>query len=96
VAPSNVTRLPTAAKRRVRNKAVAVEDKGNVVIASMVTSIDLPVERVLHQASNAGLTEAVVVGYDADGEFYFGGSLASGPDALWLLEKARAALLDMG
>jgi hypothetical protein len=95
-ARSNVTRLPTAAKRKVRNEAMAIESCGNIIVAQMVSSLDIPVERILHAATSAGLGEVVVVGFDVDGEFYFGSSQASGPEALWLLEKAKLALLGAG
>ncbi len=90
-----VTRLPTAAKRRVRNP-VALESEGNVVVASMVSRLDSAPERILHQAGQAGLTEAVVLGFDADGEFYFASSKANGADVLWLLEQAKRRLLEYG
>ncbi len=91
-----VTRLPTSAKRRVKNNRVAVENDGNVVLAGIIGKLDIPVERVLHQASLAGLQSAVVIGYDADGGFWFASSHADGSEALWLLAKAQRALLNFG
>lgn len=41
------------------------------------------------------LKEVLVIGTDAQGALYFSGSMASGPDALWLLEVARRTLMDM-
>ncbi len=93
---SKVTRLPTSAKRCVKNDRVAVESDGNVILAGIVGKLNIPAERVLHQASLAGLRSAVVIGYDADGNFWFAGSHADGPETLWLLAKAQRALLEVG
>jgi hypothetical protein len=64
----------------------------NVVEFSGVTKLDIPAERVITKAAKAGLTDVLVIGYDADGEFYFAGSMADGGDALWLLELAKRRL----
>jgi len=61
-----------------------------------VTRLDLPVERILGRAQEAGLTEVVVVGFDRDGDFYFAGSKADGGAALWLLALAQKKLLEIG
>ena len=39
------------------------------------------------------LKEVVVVGYEADGSFYFASTRANGPDVLWLLKQAEQRLL---
>jgi len=67
----------------------------NVVVLPVVTRLDCPPERVLQAAIEAGLTEATIVGYDADGEFYFASSKASGPEVLWALEVAKKELLNV-
>lgn len=64
-----------------------------VVELRTVTRLDLPVERIINGASKAGLTEVIVIGFDADGEFYFAANKASGADALWLLETAKRRLM---
>jgi hypothetical protein len=67
----------------------------NVVILPVVTTLDIPAERVLSAAAEAGLTEVVVVGRDKDGDEYFASSLADGGDVLWHLERAKLRLLRM-
>lgn len=93
----NVTRLPTARKRPVRN-CVALLDgsEGNVVGTGAPSRLDLPPKRVLAAAERAELNEVVVIGFDADGEFYFASSQADGGDVLWLLEMAKKKLLEVG
>lgn len=66
----------------------------NVVEFGGVTKLDIPVDRILAKAADAGLTDAVVIGYGADGEFYFASSLADGGDVLWLLELAKRRLFE--
>lgn len=88
-----VTRLPTAAKRRVRNP-VALDQTGNVEFLGGFSRIAVPAERVLHQAGLAGLTQVLVVGVDPDGALYFAGSEAQAPEILWLLELAKRQLLE--
>ena len=68
----------------------------NVVYAPFVTRLDIPAERVIEKAGLAGLTNVVIMGYDADGDEYFASSYASGPDVLWLLERLKLQLLTMG
>lgn len=68
---------------------------GEVVVLDMVTRLDIPAERVLQAALDAGLQSVVVVGYDADGEEYFASSFADGGDALWLLQRGSHKLLSM-
>ena len=58
-----------------------------------LTSQDIPADRVLKEAGKAGLSEAVVIGWDEEGGLYFAGSRASGPSVLGLLEVAKKALL---
>lgn len=51
-------------------------------------------ERVLKHANDADLEVVVVIGYDRGGGLYFMSSEPDGPEVLWLLEKARKALLE--
>lgn len=65
---------------------------GNVVNFTGVTKLDLPPDRMLESA--VGKLEGVVLlGYTKDGEEYFASSYADGGDMLWLLERAKKALL---
>lgn len=64
----------------------------NVVELGCITKLDLPPDRILNNALEK-LDGVVLVGWDKQGEFYFSSSYASGPEALWLLEKAKTELL---
>lgn len=66
-----------------------------VVALPVVTSCDLPPERLLQAAIDAGLSEVVIVGFDKDGEEYFSSSVADGGSVLWNLERAKMRLLRM-
>lgn len=65
----------------------------NVVELDLITKLDIPVERILRRASEAGLTEVVVIGFDADGGEYFASSVSDGGGVLWHLERAKLKLL---
>ena len=65
----------------------------NVVVLPVVTRLAVPVDRVLKSALEAGLTEVVVIGYDADGDHYFSSSEPDGPSVLWAMERAKLRLL---
>lgn len=69
---------------------------GGVVDLDVVTSLDIPVERILRRATEADLDTAIVIGWDKEGELYFATSVSSGPEVLWLLEKTKANLLVAG
>ena len=69
---------------------------GDVVNLNMVTRYDIPAERVLCAAAEAGLERVVVMGYDADGQEYFASSIADGGTVLWLAERMKLALLRQG
>lgn len=71
-------------------------DSANVHVMKLVSREDVPPQRVLTAALGSGLTDAVVIGWDADGEFYFASSVTDGPEVLWLLEFAKRRLLDEG
>jgi hypothetical protein len=65
----------------------------NVVILPVVTRLDIPAERILNSALEEDLNSAIVIGRTRDGDIYFSSSMPDGPEALWLLEKVKAALL---
>jgi len=60
-----------------------------------VTRLDLPTERVLDAARGHCTDGVVIVGFDDDGKLYFASSVADGGTALWLLEQAKKALLEV-
>ena len=63
-----------------------------VEVFNGITRMDMNPDRVL-AAAMGEMQDVVVIGWDRLGAFYIGSSHASGPDLLWLLEKARAALM---
>ena len=72
------------------------EDLGpNVTVLPVVTSHDLPVDRVLQEAHEAGLEMCVIVGYTKDGDEYFGSNVADGAEVVWCMERAKLKLLNM-
>lgn len=68
----------------------------NVVDLPVVTTLPLDVGRILDRAKAANMSEVIVLGYDADGEFYFAASEPDGGDILWLLEVAKKKLMEAG
>lgn len=68
----------------------------NVVDLPIVTTLPLDVGRILDRAKAANMSEVVVLGYDADGEFYFAASESDGGTILWLLEVAKRKLMEAG
>ena len=66
--------------------------RGNVVSAPVITTLNLDPAQVLAAAAEHGLEAVVVIGRGADGE-YFASSVADGGDVLWMLERAKKALL---
>lgn len=49
-------------------------------------------DQIVRQAASAGITDAVLLGYDADGRFVMATS-APCKDVLWLIENAKRWLL---
>lgn len=68
---------------------------GDVIDAHIVTSLDIPVERILARAAEANLKTVVVIGWDQDGDPYFAASIADGPEVLWLLELTKQRLFEV-
>ena len=66
---------------------------GEVIPYTGVTTLDADADLILRDALSSGLTDAVILGYDADGDEYFSSSMADGGDVLWLLERLKAQLL---
>lgn len=67
----------------------------NVIVLPVVTTLDVPADRILQAALDKGLTAAVILGYDAENNEYFASSLADGGDVLWLLERLKKELLEV-
>lgn len=68
---------------------------GDVIEANIVTSLPIPVERILTKASDAELQTVVVIGWDKEGKPYFASSVADGPEVLWLLELTKRRLFEV-
>ena len=79
-------------RHRVKAGSRTIAD---VVVLNTTTSLDIPPERVLDAARERELTSVVVLGWLPNGEEYFAASIASGPEVVWLLERAKLALLNI-
>lgn len=67
-----------------------------VVPLKTVTSLDLPAERVLQAAVEAGLSDVVILGYTKDDDReYFASSIADGGSVLWLMKRLERELLSV-
>lgn len=67
-----------------------------VNLAQGITDRDLnatvTLQNILRDINLAGF---VIAGYTEDGEEFFSSTYASGPEALWLLERCKQQLLDV-
>lgn len=50
---------------------------------------------VMLRLAQGQLTEVVILGTDKDGELFFSSNVADGGSVLWLMEKAKKALLEI-
>jgi len=66
----------------------------NVVKLAAVPSLDTPATSILDEAKEHGLRDAVVIGFDSDGVFYFASSAADAGSVLYFLEMAKKQLLE--
>jgi hypothetical protein len=67
-----------------------------VVLLPVVTTLDIPVARIIDGARDADLDDILVLGTTKDGLNYFASSQADGAQALWLIEHAKMRLLQAG
>jgi len=67
----------------------------NVTVLPVITTLDLDVERVLQAAIEANPKYVLVIGENADGNLYFSSSQSDGGTALWWMEKAKKALMEV-
>lgn len=78
------------------------DNKSNVVELDVITRLDLPPERVLKWALEEDLESVVIIGCRKNGheskhgDEYFASSIAGGPEVVWMLERAKKKLLEMG
>jgi len=68
----------------------------NVENLRVITSLDWSPQRILAEAAERDLISVVVIGETADGAEFFSSSVASGPEVLWTLERAKLKLLRKG
>jgi len=66
----------------------------NVVDFLGLTSLDISADKILSAATEMDLKQCVIVGRTQDDNIFFAFSMGYGPDVLWLLERARQALMD--
>jgi len=66
-----------------------------VIVLPVITTLDPDVGRVLQAAIDAKLKQVWVIGENADGGLYFSSSVSDGGDALWWMEKAKRALMEI-
>jgi hypothetical protein len=71
-----------------------VELVPKVTILPVITTLDVPTERILDAAKEAELQSAIVIGVDKDGELYFASSFADGGAVLWWMEVAKKRLME--
>jgi hypothetical protein len=67
-----------------------------VVNLDVVTTLPIPVERIIRKAGDADLDQVIIIGVDKAGELFFSSSEADGGTVLWWLELAKKRLLDIG
>lgn len=68
--------------------------KDNVINFPGATRLKIDPDKVL-TAAVGNLESVIVIGYDKTGMEYFAASDPSGPEALWLLERAKAGLISI-
>ena len=65
-------------------------DTNNEVV---VTTDDIPADQVI-MAAVGELKHVVILGYDRNDNEYFASSYASGPEVIWLLERAKNIIIN--
>ncbi len=68
---------------------------GEVVDLPVITKLDLDPQRVLQKALDAGMTEVVIIGFGAGGDFWFTSNKADAGSVLYHLEMARKKIMDI-
>lgn len=65
----------------------------NIVLLNGLTTLDLPVDRVLKAALEADLSSVVILGYDDENIEYFASSIGSVPEVNYLLDRLKLQLV---
>jgi hypothetical protein len=68
----------------------------NVIDWPHETRLDISSEKVLTKAIEQQITDVIVIGRKPDGSEYFASAIADGGDVLWLLERMKRELLEIG
>jgi len=65
----------------------------NVIDLPVVTSLPIAADKILRQAIEDGLETVIVIGQNAEGEFYLNTSDPSPAKNLWLIENVKLLIL---
>lgn len=66
----------------------------NVVVLNVITTLDVPPERILKGALHRKVKQLVILGYDEDGDEFFASSIADAGSVMWLMERMKKKLLE--
>ena len=72
---------------------VGAEMSAEVLEFTGITSLDIDPMRILEAAKEAGMTEVVIIGLDADGVEYLASSQGASKEVMWHLERAKWRLM---
>ena len=67
----------------------------NVILFNGITKLDLDPDMVLEN-TKGNLEGVILIGYDKEGEEYFASTYADGGEVLWLIERMKLRLLNVG
>ena len=67
----------------------------NVILFNGITKLDLDPDMVLENTKGK-LEGVILIGYDKEGEEYFASTYADGGEVLWLIERMKLRLLNVG
>lgn len=66
--------------------------RNKVVVLPCTTTLDLDPDRIL-QAAVGNMETVVILGYDKNGQEYFGANISDGGTVIWMMERAKLRLL---
>ena len=67
----------------------------NIILFNGITKLDLDPDMVLENTKGK-LEGVILIGYDKEGEEYFASTYADGGEVLWLIERMKLRLLNVG
>lgn len=65
-----------------------------IITLNVTTVLPIPVEKILSGAATEDLADVFVIGRRKNGKLYLATSTPDGGDLLWLMEKAKAVLME--